>query len=129
MPPSARPGPLPADRIKAASDFGLDAGRVTMTGHRAEMQMTRTQTVKTGDAMSGGVKTGDIKTGDYTPSGLTLLACGALAREILAITSQFPDGMVDLTCLPASWHNHPEKIVPALPARLHHCAARAARLL
>ena len=90
-----------------------------MTGHRAEMQMTRTQTVKTGD----------VKTGDYTPVGLTLLACGALAREILAIKSQFPDVMVDLTYLPASWHNHPEKMYRALPARLHHCAARAARLL
>jgi hypothetical protein len=47
-------------------------------------------------------------------AGLTLIACGALARELLAITAQFPDGQVDLTCLPASWHNHPEKIVPGL---------------
>jgi hypothetical protein len=46
--------------------------------------------------------------------GLTLIACGALARELLAITAQFPDGRVDLTCLPASWHNHPERIVPGL---------------
>ncbi len=92
---------------------------MTMTGHRAEMQMTPTQTVKTGD----------VKTGDYTPGELTLLACGALAREILAIKSQFPGVMVDLTCLPASWYNHPEKMFRALPARLHHCAARAARLL
>ncbi|NCF48450.1 MAG: DUF1638 domain-containing protein [Bacteroidetes bacterium] len=48
------------------------------------------------------------------PGGLVLIACGALAREILAITSQFPAGTVELTCLPASWHNHPEKIVPGL---------------
>lgn len=48
------------------------------------------------------------------PAGLTLIACGALARELLAITAQFPDGEVDLTCLPASWHNHPERIVPGL---------------
>ena len=47
-------------------------------------------------------------------AGLTLIACGALACELLAITTQFPDGEVDLTCLPASWHNHPEKIVPGL---------------
>ena len=47
-------------------------------------------------------------------SGLTLIACGALVRELLGITAQFPDGQVDLTCLPASWHNHPEKIVPGL---------------
>ena len=47
-------------------------------------------------------------------SGLTLVACGALARELLAITSQFPDDALDITCLPASWHNHPERIVPGL---------------
>ena len=50
--------------------------------------------------------------------GLTLVACGALAREILAITEQFSAGMVDLTCLPASWHNHPEKIVPGLARKI-----------
>ena len=42
------------------------------------------------------------------------MACGALARELLAITSQFPDEVLDITCLPASWHNHPERIVPGL---------------
>jgi len=42
------------------------------------------------------------------------VACGALARELLAITSQFPDEALDITCLPASWHNHPERIVPGL---------------
>jgi SAM-dependent methyltransferase len=52
--------------------------------------------------------------GSGPESGLTLIACGALARELLAITAQFPDGQVDLICLPASWHNHPEKIVPGL---------------
>ena len=47
-------------------------------------------------------------------TGLTLVACGALARELLAMTSQFPEGAVEITCLPASWHNHPERIVPGL---------------
>ena len=43
-----------------------------------------------------------------------LLACGALAREILAIKSS--DGLdhLDLQCLPAIYHNHPERIVPAV---------------
>ena len=43
--------------------------------------------------------------------GLLLVACGALARELVDIQRQFPDGVVEFTCLPASWHNHPEKIV------------------
>lgn len=46
--------------------------------------------------------------------GLLLVACGALARELVDIQRQFPDGVVEITCLPASWHNHPEKIVPGV---------------
>ncbi|WP_108815043.1 DUF1638 domain-containing protein [Loktanella sp. Alg231-35] len=43
-----------------------------------------------------------------------LIACGALAREILAIKQS--DGLdhLDLQCLPAILHNHPERIVPAV---------------
>ena len=43
-----------------------------------------------------------------------LIACGALARELLVIINQLPLGVMELTCLPAAWHNHPEKIVPGL---------------
>ncbi len=43
---------------------------------------------------------------------ILVLGCGALAREILAITAQFDH--VDLHCLPAILHNHPERIVPAV---------------
>ena len=60
--------------------------------------------------------------------GLTLVACGALAREILAITDQFPAGMVDLTCLPASWHNHPEKIVPGLARKIRALRRKGRRI-
>ena len=81
---------------------------MTATGNRAGTRMTSVDSSRTSLA----------ETGDTAPSGLTLLACGALAREILAITSQFPDGAVDLTCLPASWHNHPEKIVPGLARKV-----------
>ena len=47
-----------------------------------------------------------------------MIACGALAREILDITKQLPAGSVELTCLPAAWHNHPEKIVPGLKRKI-----------
>ena len=43
---------------------------------------------------------------------ILILGCGALAREILAITRDFDH--IDLQCLPAIYHNHPEKIVPAV---------------
>jgi hypothetical protein len=39
-----------------------------------------------------------------------LLACGALAHEILAILRSNGWDHMDLTCLPAILHNHPEKI-------------------
>jgi len=43
-----------------------------------------------------------------------LLACGALAREILAVIEANGLHHLDLQCLPAIYHNHPEKIVPAV---------------
>ena len=43
---------------------------------------------------------------------ILVLGCGALAREILALTRKFDH--IDLLCLPAIYHNHPEKIVPAV---------------
>lgn len=49
------------------------------------------------------------------PSGqgrILILGCGALAREILALTRGFDH--IDLHCLPAILHNHPDKIVPAV---------------
>ena len=49
---------------------------------------------------------------------LTILGCGALARELVDLIKQFPEGQVKLTCLPASWHNTPEKIVPGLAQKI-----------
>ena len=52
------------------------------------------------------------------PATLQVIACGALARELMVLLDQFPDGAVSLTCLPAAWHNHPEKIVPGLKRKV-----------
>ena len=51
-------------------------------------------------------------------AGLTILGCGALAKELVELVEQFPKGQVELTCLPASWHNTPEKIVPGLAKKI-----------
>lgn len=45
-----------------------------------------------------------------------LLACGALAREVLAVRRQNGLDHLDLHCLPAILHNHPEKIPDAVEA-------------
>lgn len=43
-----------------------------------------------------------------------VLACGALAREIVALKAQLglPDAAFDLQCLPAELHNRPREIAP-----------------
>lgn len=45
-----------------------------------------------------------------------IVGCGALAREILAVRDANGWTHLDLTCLPAILHNHPEKIVGAVRA-------------
>jgi hypothetical protein len=53
------------------------------------------------------------------PSGagrVLLLACGALAREILAVKESNGWDHISLACLPAILHNTPDKIVPAVRA-------------
>nr|WP_319948052.1 DUF1638 domain-containing protein [uncultured Shimia sp.] len=51
-----------------------------------------------------------------TPSEnrILLIACGALAREILDITKRNNWSHMDLTCLPANLHLYPGKIVQAV---------------
>ncbi|WP_322893710.1 MULTISPECIES: DUF1638 domain-containing protein [unclassified Yoonia] len=53
------------------------------------------------------------------PSGqgqILLIACGALAREILVLKAANGWHHLDLHCLPAILHNHPDRIIPALRA-------------
>ncbi len=47
---------------------------------------------------------------------ILLIACGALAREILALRAANGWSHMDLTCLPAILHNHPEQITDAVAA-------------
>lgn len=62
----------------------------------------------------------DILTTDgLAPKGagkVLLLACGALAHEIIALKKLNGWDHLDLQCLPAIYHVHPEKIVPAVRA-------------
>ena len=52
---------------------------------------------------------------DETGKGrILLLACGALAREILDLKNRNGWDHMDLTCLPAILHVHPEKITQAV---------------
>jgi hypothetical protein len=53
-----------------------------------------------------------------------LLACGALAREILALTRLNGWSHLDLACLPAKLHNEPKKIPEAVRAKVRDARAR-----
>ncbi|MCY4049310.1 MAG: DUF1638 domain-containing protein [Hyphomicrobiales bacterium] len=59
------------------------------------------------------------------PAAPTLLiACGALAREVLALIERNGWGdRLQLTCLPAELHNYPRKIPDAVRARIHRARA------
>nr|WP_321510203.1 DUF1638 domain-containing protein [uncultured Celeribacter sp.] len=65
-----------------------------------------------------------------TGHGQTLvIACGALAREILALIEANALGHLTLTCLPAILHNDPVKIPPAVEAAVTKHRAEYDRIL
>jgi hypothetical protein len=53
-----------------------------------------------------------------------LIACGALAREIVDLIEANHWTAFDLQCLPAKWHNTPEKIVPGVRDRIREAKGR-----
>ncbi len=55
---------------------------------------------------------------------ILLLACGALAREIVFLIESNRWTAFDLQCLPAKWHNTPQFIVPALRAKIRDAKSR-----
>ncbi|WP_337183201.1 DUF1638 domain-containing protein [Shinella sp.] len=52
-----------------------------------------------------------------------VIACGAIAREVLAIRDTNGLGHIDLQCLPAIWHAHPEKIAPGVEKAIEEARA------
>nr|WP_083220140.1 DUF1638 domain-containing protein [Hoeflea olei] len=54
---------------------------------------------------------------------MRVIACGMIAREVLAVNAQLGHDHVDLKCIDADYHHHPEKIAPAVDRAIH--AARA----
>ena len=53
-----------------------------------------------------------------------IIACGALAREILFLRKMHGRDDIDLHCLPASWHNTPQYITEGLRARIRQGRAQ-----
>jgi hypothetical protein len=59
---------------------------------------------------------------------ILVIACGALAREILDICAKNELHHIDLQCLPAILHNSPQAIVPAVEAAVAADGGRHARI-
>ena len=57
-----------------------------------------------------------------------VLACGAIAREVLAVIGLNGWGHVDVRCLPAKLHSTPDRIPGAVDAKLRELAPRYERV-
>ncbi len=53
-----------------------------------------------------------------------VIGCGALARELVELTRHAGLPPMDLTCLPASLHNRPERIPDAVAGRIRRARAQ-----
>jgi hypothetical protein len=60
---------------------------------------------------------------DQADRKIKVIACGALAREILAVCDANRLTHIDLTCLPAIWHVYPDRIAPALREKIAEARA------
>ncbi|WP_420410232.1 DUF1638 domain-containing protein [Hoeflea sp.] len=61
---------------------------------------------QSGEASVRGKTGGDKK--------VRVIACGMIAREVLAVNAQLRHDHVDLKCIDANYHHHPERIAPAV---------------
>jgi hypothetical protein len=57
-------------------------------------------------------------TPDKPHERLLVIACGMIAREVLAVKERLGLDHLDLTCLPAEFHFYPDRIVPAMDEAL-----------
>ena len=57
-----------------------------------------------------------------------ILACGAIAREVLAVVKLNGWSNVTVRCLPAKLHSRPELIAPAVDAKLNELRGRYERV-
>ena len=68
--------------------------------------------------MSGSAAGSDLAPLEPGASRPLVIGCGALAKELVALTRRAGMPPVDLTCLPATLHNRPERIPDAVRARI-----------
>ncbi|KXF90141.1 DUF1638 domain-containing protein [Phaeobacter inhibens] len=84
-------------------------GRAARLTERAAFQPPMGRSLEESSLTERGLAAPEKKTGR-----ILLIACGALAREILAIKDVNGLDHIDLTCLPAKLHLYPEQITEAV---------------
>ncbi len=52
------------------------------------------------------------------PARTLVIACGAIAHELVAVIRQNRLSHIDVQCLPAEWHNTPQRIAPAVEQKI-----------
>ena len=61
-------------------------------------------------------------------SAVLIIACGALAREIVALVRANRWQHMTVQCLPAEWHNTPDKIPDGVRDKIRAARGRFARI-
>ena len=79
---------------------------------------------------TNGIVIGSMTSADgaaVRPEPVRVIACGMLAREILGVTETLGLGHIDLKCLPAELHYHPDRIPAAMDAAIAEAKAAGFR--
>ena len=63
----------------------------------------------------------------HSPTRLLVIACGMIAREVLAVKEHNGLDHLDLDCLPAEFHYRPDRIAPAMDKAIAEARAEGYR--
>lgn len=71
----------------------------------------------------------DAHSGDAVSDRTLVIACGAIAHELVAVTRASHFDQFDIQCLPAQWHNTPQRIAPAVQQKIEAALGRYRQIL
>lgn len=58
-----------------------------------------------------------------------VIACGAIAHELVAVTRASQFGALEIQCLPAEWHNTPQLIAPVVEQKIRQAQGRYCHIM
>ncbi len=71
----------------------------------------------------------NTSSGEQVHGTTLVIACGAIAHELVAVTRASRFGQLEIQCLPAEWHNTPQLIAPAVEEKIRQAQGKFARIL